>query len=192
MFFSFLKYLNGGIYMCFVDVCICALSMSVTLWTSLGVGSCPCTMTFWCCSIVLTCSYIFACFISSTLFPEPSFLSSIWSVLLVRISTEFLDMLRFSKIPIFYVCFPHFHACVCVLYMPMYIHVCIVCKWACTCVSMWESSPTTLAIFIEASSHPDPALTFVSLARQLLWGPPLCLPSRLEFQVAHHAHLAFT
>lgn len=178
--------------MCFVDVCICALSMSVALWTSLGVGSCPCTMTFWCCFIVLTCSYIFASFISSTLFPEPSFLSSIWSVLLVRISTEFLDMLRFSKIPIFYVCFPHFHACVCVLYMPMYIHVCIVCKWACTCVSMWESSPTTLAIFIEASSHPDPALTFVSLARQLLWGPPLCLPSRLEFQVAHHAHLAFT
>lgn len=125
MFFSFLKYLNGGIYMCFVDVCICALSMSVTLWTSLGVGSCPCTMTFWCCSIVLTCSYIFACFISSTLFPEPSFLSSIWSVLLVRISTEFLDMLRFSKIPIFYVCFPHFHACVCVVYA--YVYTCLHC-----------------------------------------------------------------
>lgn len=115
--------------------CLC-LCIEYDLWTSLGVGSCPCTMTFWC-SIVLRCSYIFACFNSSTLFPEPSFLSSIWSVLLVRISTEFFDMLRFSKISIFYVCFPHFHACVCVCCICLCIYMFALCAsehahvWAC-------------------------------------------------------------
>lgn len=46
MFFSSLKYLSGDIYMCYVDVCDCVLCMSVALWTSLDVGSCPSTVAF--------------------------------------------------------------------------------------------------------------------------------------------------
>lgn len=159
MFFSSLKYLSGDIYMCYVDVCDCVLCMSVALWTSLDVGSCPSTVAFWCCPIDLTCSYFFACFNSSTLFPGPRVLSSIWSVLLVRISTEFFwQCWGFLKFLFFMSVSPIFMH-VCVLDMPMYIHVCIVCKWARTCVSMWESSSTALGHFhwgivpLKPSSH---------------------------------------
>lgn len=114
--------------------------MSVAMWTSsdsLGCWFLPFHLEF---LMLSHRSHVFCLFImfdycnSSTLFAGPNVLSSFDLFYWWGFPLDFLfDML--------FMCFSHFHECVSVVYMPMYMHVCIVCKWACTCVSIhvdWE------------------------------------------------------